>query len=50
LGRLLSGLLAFHFAPEVEGHRTDAIIESFHREKGIVPYIDQFRLLRNLVS
>jgi CIC family chloride channel protein len=35
-GGLLSGLLVFHFAPEAEGHGTDAMIESFHRKKGIV--------------
>jgi CIC family chloride channel protein len=36
LGGLLSGLLVFNFAPEAEGHGTDAMIESFHRKKGIV--------------
>lgn len=36
IGGLLSGLLVFTFAPEAEGHGTDAMIESFHRKKGIV--------------
>jgi CIC family chloride channel protein len=36
LGGLLSGLIVFHFAPEAEGHGTDAMIESFHRKKGMV--------------
>ncbi len=36
LGGLLSGLIVFHFAPEAEGHGTDAMIESFHRKKGII--------------
>jgi CIC family chloride channel protein len=36
LGGLLSGLLVFHFAPEAEGHGTDAMVESFHHKKGIV--------------
>ena len=36
LGGLLSGLIVFTFAPEAEGHGTDAMIESFHRKKGIV--------------
>lgn len=36
LGGLLSGLLVFRFAPEAEGHGTDAMIESFHRKKGMV--------------
>mgnify|MGYP000108929966 CR=1 FL=1 len=36
LGGLLSGFLVFKFAPEAEGHGTDAIIESFHYKEGIV--------------
>jgi len=36
LGGLLSGLIVFHFAPEAEGHGTDAMIDSFHRKKGII--------------
>ncbi len=36
LGGLISGLIVFGFAPEAEGHGTDAMIESFHRNKGIV--------------
>jgi CIC family chloride channel protein len=36
LGGLLSGLIVFHLAPETEGHGTDAMVESFHRKKGIV--------------
>ncbi len=35
-GGLISGLLVFRFAPEAEGHGTDAMIDSFHRKKGIV--------------
>lgn len=36
LGGLLSGLLVFRIAPEAEGHGTDAMIDSFHRKKGII--------------
>jgi len=36
LGGLLSGFLVFHFAPEAEGHGTDAMIDSFHRKKGMM--------------
>ncbi len=36
LGGLISGFLVFKFAPEAEGHGTDAMIDSFHRKKGIV--------------
>jgi CIC family chloride channel protein len=34
LGGLASGLLVFLFAPEAEGHGTDAVIRSYHREGG----------------
>jgi CIC family chloride channel protein len=36
LGGFLSGILVFRFAPEAEGHGTDAMIDSFHRKKGII--------------
>lgn len=36
LGGLISGLLVYTFAPEAEGHGTDAVIESFHRLRGII--------------
>jgi len=35
-GGLFSGLIVLHFAPEAEGHGTDAMIDSFHRKKGLV--------------
>lgn len=36
LGGLVSGFLVFRFAPETEGHGTDAMIDSFHRKRGRV--------------
>jgi CIC family chloride channel protein len=33
-GGLLAGLIVFKWAPEAEGHGTDAMIDSFHRLKG----------------
>jgi CIC family chloride channel protein len=36
MGGLLSGLIIYSFAPEAEGHGTDAAIRSFHREGGRV--------------
>ncbi len=36
LGGLLSGLIVYSFAPEAEGHGTDAAIRSYHREGGRV--------------
>jgi chloride channel protein, CIC family len=34
LGGLLTGLIIFRFAPEAEGHGTDAAIASFHHHEG----------------
>jgi CIC family chloride channel protein len=36
VGGLISGLIVFSFAPEAEGHGTDAMIDAFHRKKGII--------------
>ncbi len=36
LGGLLSGLIVYWFAPEAEGHGTDAAIETFHVKQGFV--------------
>lgn len=36
LGGLLSGLIVYKFAPEAEGHGTDAVIRSFHRARGVI--------------
>ncbi|WP_456478900.1 chloride channel protein [Geoglobus ahangari] len=36
VGGLISGLIVYSFAPEAEGHGTDAVIRAFHREKGII--------------
>ncbi len=34
VGGLITGLIVYTFAPEAEGHGTDAVIESFHRLGG----------------
>ncbi len=34
IGGLISGLLVYRFAPETEGHGTDAMIDAFHNKKG----------------
>ena len=34
LGGLISGYLVFRFAPEAEGHGTDAAIDAFHNKGG----------------
>src|SRR5258708_1185574 len=34
IGGLISGLIVFTWAPEAEGHGTDALIRAFHRGAG----------------
>ena len=36
LGGLVSGLIVYRFAPEAEGHGTDAAIEAYHHKAGAV--------------
>ncbi|WP_421908512.1 chloride channel protein [Methanolacinia petrolearia] len=38
-GALLSGILVYTFAPEAEGHGTDAAIRAFHKEGRIRPRV-----------
>jgi chloride channel protein, CIC family len=34
IGALIAGAIVFGFAPEAEGHGTDAVIDAFHRKRG----------------
>ncbi len=36
IGGLVCGLIVWYFAPEAEGHGTDAVIRAFHREGGYI--------------
>ena len=36
VGGLISGLIVFTWAPEAEGHGTDALIRAFHRGGGVI--------------
>ncbi len=36
VGGLIAGLIIFFFAPEAEGHGTDAAIDAFHNKNGII--------------
>jgi CIC family chloride channel protein len=36
LGGLISGLLVYTWAPEAEGHGTDAFIDAFHNKHGLI--------------
>jgi chloride channel protein, CIC family len=46
VGGLLSGILVYGFAPEAEGHGTDAAIDAFHNKKGEIrsriPFVKLF--------
>lgn len=51
LGGLLSGWLVYTFAPEAEGHGTDAAIESFHDKRGIIrPLVPLIKTLSSAVT
>ena len=36
IGGLVAGLLVYKFAPEAEGHGTDAAIDAFHNKNGVI--------------
>ncbi|TWT79205.1 H(+)/Cl(-) exchange transporter ClcA [Planctomycetes bacterium CA13] len=36
IGGLISGTLIYMFAPEAEGHGTDAAIDAFHNKRGVI--------------
>jgi chloride channel protein, CIC family len=51
LGALLGNLIVFKFAPEAEGHGTDAAIDSFHHKGGQVrPRIPPIKLLASAIT
>ncbi|QDT63677.1 chloride channel protein [Calycomorphotria hydatis] len=50
-GGLVSGFLVYTFAPEAEGHGTDAAIESFHHRQGYMAWhIPIIKLLASAVT
>ncbi len=51
IGGLLSGLLVFSFAPEAEGHGTDAAIAAFHQKRGYIrPVVPVVKLLASALT
>ena len=48
VGGLLAGLIVFTFAPEAEGHGTDAMIDAYHRKAGVIR--KRVPLLKTLAS
>ncbi len=50
-GGLVSGLLVQRFAPEAEGHGTDAVIDAYHHKQGkIRPIVPVIKLLASAVT
>ncbi len=51
VGGLLSGLLVIRFAPEAEGHGTDAAIAAFHHKRGFIrPIVPIIKLIASALT
>lgn len=51
LGGLISGVLVFKWAPEAEGHGTDAAIDAVHRNpRGIRPRVSVIKIIASAVT
>jgi CIC family chloride channel protein len=51
LGGLLSGFLVYRFAPEAEGHGTDAAVNAFHRHEGIIrPVVAPIKMVASAIT
>jgi CIC family chloride channel protein len=51
VGGLLSGLIVFRFAPEAEGHGTDAVIDAYHNRQGqIRPRVPLVKILASAIT
>jgi CIC family chloride channel protein len=51
IGGLLSGILVIRFAPEAEGHGTDAAIAAFHHKRGYVrPIVPIIKLVASALT
>ncbi len=51
LGGLLSGIVVYTFAPEAEGHGTDAAIEAFHYKEGTIrPCVPLVKLVASAIT
>jgi CIC family chloride channel protein len=51
VGGLLSGLIVYRFAPEAEGHGTDAAIAAYHEHKGYIrPRVPLVKLVASALT
>lgn len=50
-GGLLSGWLVYRFAPEAEGHGTDAAIDAYHNRRGLIrPVVPLVKMLASAIT
>jgi CIC family chloride channel protein len=51
LGGLMTGLLVFRFAPEAEGHGTDAAIKAYHEKEGYIrPQVPVIKMITAAIT
>jgi chloride channel protein, CIC family len=51
LGGLIVGLIVEGYAPEAEGHGTDAVVRAFHRSDGVIrPRVPPIKLLASAIT
>ena len=51
LGGLIVGLLVEGYAPEAEGHGTDAVVRAFHRSDGVIrPRVPPIKLIASAIT
>ena len=51
LGGIIAGIIIYTFAPEAEGHGTDAVIDSFHRKRGIIrPRVPFIKIIASAIT
>ena len=51
LGGLIVGLIVEGYAPEAEGHGTDAVVRAFHRADGVIrPRVPPIKLLASAIT
>lgn len=51
MGGLISGFIVYRFAPEAEGHGTDAAIDTFHRKDGVLRFrVPPVKLIASAVT
>ncbi len=51
IGGLISGFLVYTFAPEAEGHGTDAAIEAYHEKDGIIkPIVPIIKIIASAIT